>query len=183
MSERSIVFPFCGTLFSLYGYMVGSSIGGKACAGLSPGQPPNQSAININNFHCAAGHLSRTSPALAVVSYSSGYCPSWAVPYSNGSCPCWALPYSSATHNAAGLRLAVVPHDLGQCVPRGVQSRRLPQLNHLPKLGSQLLNLRSFVPHVTRIIARTCWTLWYQTSNASSVFVRSKSGCPDRPAV
>ena len=55
-SERSIVFPLSGTLFSLYGYRVDSSSTANACVVLAPGKPPNKSSININDFHCAAGH-------------------------------------------------------------------------------------------------------------------------------
>ena len=46
-SERSIIFPLSGPLFSLCGYRVGSSSREKACAVLAPGQAPNKSAINI----------------------------------------------------------------------------------------------------------------------------------------
>ena len=56
-SERSIVFALSGTLFSLYGYRVDSTnIRGNACAALAPEQSPDKSAINSNDFHCAAGH-------------------------------------------------------------------------------------------------------------------------------
>ena len=55
-SERSIVFPLSGTLFSLYGYRVDSSVGGHTCAVLAPGQPPKKSTINVSDFHCLAGH-------------------------------------------------------------------------------------------------------------------------------
>ena len=55
-SESSIVSALSGILFSLHGYSVNSSSGENACGVLAPGQPPNKSAININGFHCAAGH-------------------------------------------------------------------------------------------------------------------------------
>lgn len=56
-SERSIMFPFSGTLFSLYGYRIDSSSRENAFAILALGQPPNKSAMNINNLHCAAGNF------------------------------------------------------------------------------------------------------------------------------
>ena len=55
-SERSIVFTLSGTLFSVYGYRIDSRCRENACVVLVPGQPPSKSAININDFHCAAGH-------------------------------------------------------------------------------------------------------------------------------
>ena len=54
--RRSIVFPFSGTLCSPYGSRVDYSSMEIACAVFAPGQLPNKSAININDFHCAAGH-------------------------------------------------------------------------------------------------------------------------------
>ena len=53
---RSIVFPFSGILYSLYGYRVDRSSEEKACVVLAPEQPHQKSAININDFHCAAEH-------------------------------------------------------------------------------------------------------------------------------
>ena len=55
--ERSIVFPLSGTLFSLYGYRVDSSSRENACAVLATRKPPNKSAINVNDFRCAAGNF------------------------------------------------------------------------------------------------------------------------------
>ena len=54
-SEKSIVFPLSGNLYSLYGYRIDER-GENACAVLAPGQQPNKSAIDINDYHCAAGH-------------------------------------------------------------------------------------------------------------------------------
>ena len=55
-SERSIVFPFTGTLYSLYGYRVDCSTRENACAVLAPGQLPSKTVVDINDYHCAAGH-------------------------------------------------------------------------------------------------------------------------------
>ena len=55
-SECSIVFPLSGTLFSLCGYRVDTSSRENTCAVLAPGNPPNNSPININDSHRAAGH-------------------------------------------------------------------------------------------------------------------------------
>ena len=55
-SERSIVFPLTGNLYSLYGYRVDCSTSGDACAVLTPGKLPNKPVVNINDYHCAAGH-------------------------------------------------------------------------------------------------------------------------------
>ena len=54
-SEKSIVFPLSGNLYSLYGYRIDEG-GENACAVLAPGQQPNKSVIDINDYHCAAGH-------------------------------------------------------------------------------------------------------------------------------
>ena len=54
--ERSIVFLLSGTLYSLYGYRVYCSSRKNACAVLAPGQLPKKPAIDINNYHDAAGH-------------------------------------------------------------------------------------------------------------------------------
>ena len=55
-SERSIVFPLTGNLYSLYGYRVDCSTRGDACAVLAPGKLQNKPVVNINDYHCAAGH-------------------------------------------------------------------------------------------------------------------------------
>lgn len=55
-SKRAIVFSLSGTLFSLYGYRVDISSRENACDILALGQPPKYSTMNINGFHCAAGH-------------------------------------------------------------------------------------------------------------------------------
>ena len=55
-SERSIVFPLTGNLYSIYGYRVDCSIRGDACAVLAPGKLPSKPVVNINDYHCAAGH-------------------------------------------------------------------------------------------------------------------------------
>ena len=55
-SERSIVFPLTGNLYSLYGYRVDCSTRGNACAVLAPRKLPNKPVVNINDYHCAAGH-------------------------------------------------------------------------------------------------------------------------------
>ena len=54
--ERSIVFPLTGNLYSLYGYLVDCSTRGDACAVLAPGKLPNKPVVNINDYHCVAGH-------------------------------------------------------------------------------------------------------------------------------
>ena len=41
-SERSIVFPLTGNLYSLYGYRVDCGIRGDACAVLAPGKASQQ---------------------------------------------------------------------------------------------------------------------------------------------
>ena len=46
-SERSIVFPLTGTLYSLYGYRVDCSTRENACAVLAPGQLPKKPAVDI----------------------------------------------------------------------------------------------------------------------------------------
>ena len=38
------------------GYRVDCSSRESACVVLAPGQPPNEFAIDINDYHCAAGH-------------------------------------------------------------------------------------------------------------------------------
>ena len=55
-SERSIVFPLTGTLYSLYGYRVDCSTRENACAVLAPGQLLKKPAVDINDYHCAARH-------------------------------------------------------------------------------------------------------------------------------
>ena len=55
-SERSIVFPLTGNLYSLYVYRVDCSTRGDACTVLAPGKLPNKPVVNINDYHCAAGH-------------------------------------------------------------------------------------------------------------------------------
>ena len=55
-SERSIVFPLTGNLYSLYGYRVDCSTRGDTCAVLAPGKLINKPVVNINDYHCAAGH-------------------------------------------------------------------------------------------------------------------------------
>ena len=56
MSERSVVFSLTGNLYSLYGYRVDCSTKEDDCAVLAPGKLPNKPVVNINNYHCAAGH-------------------------------------------------------------------------------------------------------------------------------
>ena len=48
--------PLAGTLYSHYGYRVDCSTRENACAVLAPGQPPKKPAVDINDYHCAAGH-------------------------------------------------------------------------------------------------------------------------------
>ena len=55
-SERSIVLALGGTLYSLHGYRIDCSSRENACAVLAPGQLPKEPAIDINDYHCAAGH-------------------------------------------------------------------------------------------------------------------------------
>ena len=55
-SERSIGFPLTGNLYSLYGYRVDCSTRGDACDVLPPGKLPNKPVVNINDYHCSAGH-------------------------------------------------------------------------------------------------------------------------------
>ena len=54
-SERPIVFPLTGNLYSLYGYRVDCSTRGDAYAVLAPRKLPNKPVVNVNNYHCAAG--------------------------------------------------------------------------------------------------------------------------------
>ena len=54
-SERSIVFPLGGTLFSLHRNRVHSGSRENAYDVLAPRQSPHNSAININDLHCTAG--------------------------------------------------------------------------------------------------------------------------------
>ena len=56
-SERLNVFPLNGNLYSRYGYRVGCSTRGDACAVLAPGKLPNKPVVDINDYHCAAGHF------------------------------------------------------------------------------------------------------------------------------
>ena len=55
-SERSIVFPLTGNLYSLYDYQVYCSTGEDACAVLAPGKQPNKPVVNMNDYHWATGH-------------------------------------------------------------------------------------------------------------------------------
>ena len=55
-SERPIVFPLTGNLYSLYGYRVDCSTRRDARAALAPGKLPNKPVVNINDYHCATGH-------------------------------------------------------------------------------------------------------------------------------
>ena len=55
-SERSIVFPLTGNLYSLYGYRVDCSTREDAFAVYAPGKSPNKPVVNINDCHCATGH-------------------------------------------------------------------------------------------------------------------------------
>ena len=50
------MFPLTGTLHSLYGYRVDCSTRENACAVLAPGQLPKKPAVDMNDYHCAAGH-------------------------------------------------------------------------------------------------------------------------------
>ena len=52
-SERSIVFPLTGNMYSLYGYRVDCTTRGDACAVLAPGKLPNKPVVNMNDYHCA----------------------------------------------------------------------------------------------------------------------------------
>ena len=55
-SERSIVFPLTGTLYSRYGYRIGCNTGENYFAVLAPEQLPNEIVVDINDYHYAAGH-------------------------------------------------------------------------------------------------------------------------------
>ena len=55
-SERSIVFPLNGNLYSLYGYRIDCNTRDDACAVLVPRKLPNKPVVNINDYHCATGH-------------------------------------------------------------------------------------------------------------------------------
>ena len=55
-SERSIVFPLTGNLFSLYGYRVDCSTREDACAVLAAGKLSNKPVVNKNDYHCATGN-------------------------------------------------------------------------------------------------------------------------------
>ena len=50
------MFPLTGTPYSLYGYRVDCSTRENGCAVLAPGQLPKEPAVDINVYHCAAGH-------------------------------------------------------------------------------------------------------------------------------
>ena len=50
------MFPCTGNLYSLYGYRVDRSTRGDACAVLATRKLPNKPVVNINDYHCAAGH-------------------------------------------------------------------------------------------------------------------------------
>ena len=58
-SDHLIVFPLTGTLYSIYGYWVDCSTRENACAVLAPGQLPKKPAVDINDYHCAAGHSNK----------------------------------------------------------------------------------------------------------------------------
>ena len=71
-SERSIVFPFTGNLYSYIVYRVDCGASGDACAVLAPGKLINKPVGHINDYHCAAGHshealLRKTSEQQGVV--------------------------------------------------------------------------------------------------------------------
>ena len=50
------MFPLNGNLYSFHGYRVDCSTRVDACAVLAPGKLQNQPVVNINDYHCAAGH-------------------------------------------------------------------------------------------------------------------------------
>ena len=55
-SERSIAFPLAGNLYSLYGYRVDCSTQERCLCCTHPGKLPSKPVVNMNNYHCAAGH-------------------------------------------------------------------------------------------------------------------------------
>ena len=55
-SERSIMFPLSGTLYSLHRYRIDRSSKQKAGDVLPPRQLPNKPAMNTNDFPCATGY-------------------------------------------------------------------------------------------------------------------------------
>ena len=70
------MFPLIGTLYSLYGYRVDCSTKENGCAVLAPGQLPKKPAVDINVYHCAAGHshevlLRKTTEQQEIVSRES----------------------------------------------------------------------------------------------------------------
>lgn len=50
------MFPPSGTLYIFYGYRVDCSGKEKPRTVPAPGQLPNTSAVEISEYHCAAGH-------------------------------------------------------------------------------------------------------------------------------
>jgi len=86
-----------------------------------------------------------------------------------GSAPRGFPPDSSATLSAAGLRSAVVPHELGHHLPHGMHHRCLLLPHHQLKLTPQLVHL---------IVGKSCSCAdpfkdirdsWYQISNVQSL--------------
>ena len=68
-SERLIVFPLTGNLCSLF-WLPGTEE--DACAVLAPGKLLNKPVVNMNDYHCAAGHsheslLSKTAQQQGIV--------------------------------------------------------------------------------------------------------------------
>ena len=55
-SERLVMFPLTGNLYSLYGYRVDCSTRQNPCGVFAPGKLSNNPVVNINDYHCAARH-------------------------------------------------------------------------------------------------------------------------------
>ena len=48
--------PLTRNLPSLHGYRADCSTRGNACTILAPGKLPNKTVVDVNEYHCAAGH-------------------------------------------------------------------------------------------------------------------------------
>ena len=75
-SERSIMHPLTGYLYSLYSYRVDCSTR-EVCAVLDPGKLPTKPVVSINDDHCAAGYahealLRKTAEQQGIIRKTAG---------------------------------------------------------------------------------------------------------------
>ena len=75
-SERSIMHPLTGYLYSLYSYRVDCSTR-EVCAVLAPGKLPTKPVVSINDYHCAAGYshealLRKTAEQQGIIRKTAG---------------------------------------------------------------------------------------------------------------